>query len=141
MFQEGIEVYSKTRYVISATFTTMSYYDAGQTSPRVTICSLPDDILLDIFELFISNWLDRELQAWAWTELLHVCQRWRYIVFASPLRLDLCLVCTGRTSVRKTLDVWPPLPIEIACFSVDLRVEDNIIAALAHPNRTQHFAR
>jgi hypothetical protein len=35
------------------------------------------------------------------------------------------------------LDVWPPLPIEIKCFSVDLQVEDNIIAALEHPNRVR----
>jgi hypothetical protein len=37
--------------------------------------------------------------------------------------------------VREMLDVWPPLPIQIHYFSVDPQVEDNITAALEHPNR------
>jgi hypothetical protein len=58
-------------------------------------------------------------------------------VFASPLRLDLCLHCTETTPVRKTLDVWPPLPIEIWFDVVHLRVEDNITAALECPSRVR----
>ncbi|KAH9971590.1 hypothetical protein BGW80DRAFT_1460543 [Lactifluus volemus] len=123
----------------------------GQISTRVTICSLPDNVLLDIFEFCLPysvepldqarGWAMRYLilnppgRASAWSKLVHVCQRWRYIVFASPLRLDLCLLCTPSTPVRKMLDIWPPLPIQIQYFSVDPRVEDNIIAALEHPNR------
>jgi hypothetical protein len=60
-------------------------------------------------------------------------------MFASPRRLDLCLLCTERTPVRKTLDVWPPLPIQIQLFDVDLRVEDNVIAALEGPNRVRRI--
>ncbi|KAH9952990.1 hypothetical protein BGW80DRAFT_552913 [Lactifluus volemus] len=100
--------------------------------PRVTICSLPDDVLLEIFEFCLLDTVDR---AGAWPKLVHVCRRWRYIVFTSPLRLNLRLLCTNKTPVRKTMEVWPPLPIEIQYFSVDLRVEDNVIAALEHPNR------
>jgi hypothetical protein len=39
--------------------------------------------------------------------------------------------------VRKMLDVWPPLPIQIQYHSVDPQVEDNLIAALEHPNRVR----
>jgi hypothetical protein len=37
------------------------------------------------------------------------------------------------------LDVWPPLPIQIH-YSVDPQVEDNIIAALEHPNRVRSIS-
>ncbi|KAH9971490.1 hypothetical protein BGW80DRAFT_1561506 [Lactifluus volemus] len=104
----------------------------GRISSRVTICSLPDDVLLDIFEFSLLD--PGELRARTWPKLVHVCQRWRYIVFASPLRLDLRLLCTARTPLRRTLDVWPPLPIQIQCFSVYPRDEDNVIAAFERPN-------
>jgi hypothetical protein len=70
---------------------------------------------------------------WAntWHKLVHVCRRWRYVVFSSPLRLDLRFYCTDRTSVRKMLDVWPPFPIEIRSYHFG----DNIIAALEHRDR------
>ena len=48
---------------------------------------------------------------WDWHVLVHVCRKWRKIVFASPNRLGLRLRCTPTTPVRKTLDIWPPLPI------------------------------
>ncbi|KAH9971523.1 hypothetical protein BGW80DRAFT_443372 [Lactifluus volemus] len=104
---------------------------------RVTILSLPDEVLLDIFEFCLPDIAG--LRARAWFKLVHVCQRWRYIVFASPLRLDLRLFCADRTPVRKMLDIWPPLPIEIHYFSVDPQAEDNIIAALKHPNRVRNI--
>jgi F-box-like len=107
-------------------------YDAGQISPHITIHSLPDNVLLDIFEFCLPDPADR---ARAWSKLVHVCQRWRHIVFASPCRLDLRLLCTNGTPVRKMLDIWPPLPIEIEYFSIDYQVEDDVIAALEHPNR------
>jgi F-box-like len=110
-------------------------YDAGRISPRVTILSLPDDVLLDIFESCLPDPVER--RAKAWPKLVHVCQRWRYIVFASPRRLDLRLLCTHSTPVREMLDVWPPLPIQIHYSNVDLYVEDNVIAAFEHRNRVR----
>ncbi|KAH9971576.1 hypothetical protein BGW80DRAFT_1460528 [Lactifluus volemus] len=78
----------------------------------------------------------------AWSKLVHVCQRWRYTVFSSPLRLNLRLLCTEWTPARKILDIWPPLPIEIRSSFVSSRVqvEDNIIAALEHPNRIRSIS-
>jgi hypothetical protein len=86
---------------------------------------------------------------WKWHELAHVCQRWRRIIFASPRRLDLQLICTRRTPVRKHLGCWPAFPISIDFFSgitsdgtrigvlLDPGEEDNVIAALEHPDRVR----
>jgi hypothetical protein len=76
---------------------------------------------------------------WArtWYKLVHVCQRWRYVIFASPLRLNLHLLCTASTPVRETLDVWPPLPIEVSADFVSFG--DNIFAALNHPGRVRRI--
>ncbi|KAH9970910.1 hypothetical protein BGW80DRAFT_1561978, partial [Lactifluus volemus] len=70
--------------------------------PRVTIRSLPDNVLLDIFDFCRMS--SHDSFRW-WHALVHVCGRWRYIVFLSPLRLHLQLVCNANTPVKKTLDV------------------------------------
>jgi len=79
----------------------------------MTINKLPDEDLLEIFEFYMAYplpppFLDED----AWHTLVHVCRRWRYVVFGSPRRLDLRLLCiNGR--LMKTLDIWPELPIVI----------------------------
>jgi hypothetical protein len=75
----------------------------------VTIGILPDEILLEIFDFYMHK-ADYD----EWHTLVHVCRQWRNVVFASPRRLDLRLLCCeyGR-SVRKMLDLWPELPIVI----------------------------
>ena len=72
-----------------------------------------------------------------WKPLIDVCRRWRNIIFASPHHLNLQIGCTERTPTRTSLDIWPPLPIIINCFSRELDEEgqDNIIAALEHHDR------
>jgi len=69
--------------------------------------------------------------------LVHVCRRWRCIVFASPRRLDLKLYCTRQRSANsKTLDIWPELPIVI--FAEDMQSKEDVtsvVAALRHHNR------
>jgi hypothetical protein len=70
-----------------------------------------------------------------------VCQRWRQIVFASPLGLNLRLYCTYGTPVLKTLDCWPALPIIVqygGSPNLDPPApedDDNIIAALKQSDR------
>jgi len=70
----------------------------------------------------------------AWQTLVHVCRRWRYLVFGSPRRMNLQLYCTPQTPARDTLDVWPALPLIIGgnLISTDT---DNVIAALGQRNR------
>ena len=96
---------------------------------------LPDDILLGVFELFMDENLTPTLRAKWWQSLVHVCRRWRSIVFGSPRRLNLRLACTTRTPVRGMLDVWPPFPLVI--YDIERLTEnvDNVLAALEHRDR------
>jgi hypothetical protein len=70
-----------------------------------------------------------------WQSLVHVCRRWRSIVFESPRRLNLRLGCTPRTPVRDALDIWPPLPLLIWSKSAQpTESVDKIIAAIERVN-------
>jgi hypothetical protein len=81
----------------------------------VTIGTLSDDVLLEIFSLYLKEAYKafgyERLESWR--TLVHVCQRWRAVVFASPRRLKLRLVCTAGRSVREMLGIWPTLPIVV----------------------------
>ena len=110
------------------------------TGRRVSIDILPDDVLLDILDLYILSQryyygLRKRLDAWH--KLVHVCQRWRYVVFDSPRRLDLRLCCTSRTPVTNMLDIWPVIPIYIYANikTSPLPGVTNIISALQQHNR------
>ena len=97
---------------------------------------LPDDVLLEIFDFYVNGAepegeektvFEEKVMIESWQTLVHVCRRWRTVVFGSPRRLDLRLVCTTDTPARDTLDVWPPLPLSIrALFSEPLEIEDII---------------
>ncbi len=71
----------------------------------------------------------------AWKSLVHVCRRWRNVVFGSPHRLNLRLVCTSKTPARDTLDVWPALPLLIQGDMCLTSGADDIIVALGQTNR------
>ena len=66
---------------------------------------------------------------------MHVCSRWRSLVFGSPLRLRLRLVCTDTTATRDTLDVWPALPLCIWYHFPGKECADNVLAVLERSNR------
>jgi hypothetical protein len=99
---------------------------------NVTIDILPDEVLLEIFDIYVYEYIYED----DWETLLHVCRRWRYIVFSAPRRLDLRIVCTAGTPAREMLDIWPELPILIR-WTARLRDAglDDIIAALEHNDR------
>jgi F-box-like len=94
---------------------------------------LPDDILLAIFDFCADESPSTKKELEAWQSLVHVCQRWRSLVFISPRRLNLRLVCTAKTPVRDTLDVWPPLPLVIQSSLTDGM--DSIVAVLERKDR------
>ena len=98
------------------------------------MATFPDHPLLEIF----SFCLDQE-GADQWHALVHMCQRWRYVILGSPRRLDLRLLCTPERSVRRMLDIWPPLPLQISnpgCSELAWwRGAGDIIAALGHKDR------
>ena len=73
--------------------------------------------------------------------LVHVCRRWRSLVFESPRRLNLRLVCTPITRVKDTLDIWPPLPLIIHdIYDIETSDVENTIAALEHNDRVCQIA-
>ena len=99
---------------------------------RVTIDMLPDVALLEIFHYYVDG---PRTDIKAWHRLVHVCRKWRYVVFGSPRRLNLLLFCTEKTPVRETIDAWPPLPILVTSYDHWTWGVDNIIAALEHNDR------
>ena len=98
---------------------------------------VPDDVLLDIFYFYVVKDYDpRGLRIAKWIRLAQVCRRWRSVIFQSPHRLNLRLVCTNRTPARDTLDIWPPLPLIIRnIIGYKPSGVDNIIAALERNDR------
>jgi F-box-like len=77
----------------------------------VTINVLPDDVLVEIF-FYVNTWDWNRHNPWH--ALVHVCRRWRYLVFASPRHLNLQLEYSGHRPMSEVLDVWPVLPIRVA---------------------------
>ncbi|KAI0293310.1 hypothetical protein B0F90DRAFT_1763275, partial [Multifurca ochricompacta] len=104
---------------------------------RVTIHVLPDDVLVEIFDFYV---LDSSCYFNMWSRLLHVCRRWRHVMFSSGRRLDLEIFCSPGKRVRRVLDCWPELPLVILPFlNRDYLLkddeEDDIAAVLEHPSR------
>ena len=101
---------------------------------------LSDDIILNIFHYY----LDATPQIWP--TLAWVCQRWRQIIFESPLGLNLRLYCTYGTPVLKTLDFWPTFPIIVQyggfpnLNSPAPEDDENIIAALKQSGRVSSIS-
>ena len=73
----------------------------------------------------------------AWRALVHVCRCWRSVVFGSPRRLKLKLVCTTKIPVRDRLDLWPALPLVI---DDDTKNVDNIIGLLKCSDRINQIS-
>ncbi|KAI9510571.1 hypothetical protein F5148DRAFT_1147433 [Russula earlei] len=93
---------------------------------RVTINTLPDDVLVEIFHFCV----DQDIRTNGWHTLVHVCQRWRDVVFASPRRLNLRLWYSGKRPMSEMLDVWPVLPVEISRGPNMSHFWENVAAAL-----------
>ena len=98
---------------------------------RARMDMLPDVALLEIFHFYV----DQDPWITEWHTLVHVCRKWRNVVFGSPRRLDLRLWCNANTPVRERLDVWPHLPIAVEGHGDGKWGVDNFIAALKHNDR------
>jgi hypothetical protein len=116
---------------------------------------LSDNILLDIFHHSLHA------SPQIWHTLTQVCQKWRQIIFGSPVGLRLRLHCTYGTPVLKTLGYWPPFPLVLNYGVPPFRLpgairfstipegavrlptpedEDNIMAALQHTDRVRSIS-
>jgi len=114
----------------------LNWVGADQFYRKVTIGALPDYVLLEIFSFYV----DEGHRADIWHTLVHVCQRWRYLVFASPRRLNLQILCTNGKPVKEMLDIWPALPIFVIWDDSDWRSHvDNILAALNRRERVRRI--
>ena len=100
----------------------------------MSVDMLPDDVLLEIFEFFAEKLGPTKEAIEEWQTLVHVCRRWRSVVFGSPHRLNLRLFCSNKTPARDTLHVWPALPLFIECHGTAASV-DNIVAVLERSDR------
>ena len=103
-----------------------------------TLHILPDDVLLEIFNFLLMTWFGLHGRIRGWQVLTHVCRRWRSVVFQSPRRLNLRILCTPKTPARDALDLWPPLPLVIydpRGIPKHTSGLDNILAALEHNYR------
>ena len=102
---------------------------------QVTIDVLPDNVLLEIFNFYMQEARPFPYaRIEAWHTFVHVCRHWRSIIFASPFRLNLRLLCTDKTPVREMPNIWPPLPICIQGHN-SISDMDSIIASLEHKDR------
>ena len=111
----------------------------------MTIGILPDDVLLVIFDFYVEEDPHEKCSKKcieAWQSLVHVCRRWRSVVFGSPRRLNLEIVCTRETPVKDILDIWPALPLLIEDSPDGTNGTegfDNIMAALEHNDRVHEI--
>ncbi len=90
-------------------------------SPKLTINNLPNELLIEMFDFYLLRWQDVN-HLWEtgyqleWFNLLHVCRKWRAVLFASSSRLGLSFVLTPKRGGNiKTIISrhFPPLPIVI----------------------------
>ncbi|KAH9037997.1 hypothetical protein EDB83DRAFT_1740026 [Lactarius deliciosus] len=121
-------------------------YESHHATCAITIDALTDDVLLEIIDIvrsYRTSYEDRFRPVWEWQQLARVCRRWREVIFASPHRLDLQLLCTHGTPVRKDLGHWPPtFPIAIdygynSGKSLTRDDEYNMLAALEQRHRVR----
>jgi hypothetical protein len=145
---------------------------AGEIEQHAKIETLPDEILLEIFDwvrlpqaaraptefecnicdhlvLYPSSRSSSNWCSWKWVQLVHVCRRWRSLVFASPRRLNLLLIYTYSRKARvmkKALATWPTLPIALwyPChFGTEpfliRKDQNNLSSALQYPNRIREI--
>ena len=110
-------------------------FGVGTSYQQETIEMVCEDILFNIFRQYLDD------TPQFWPALVWVCQKWRRIVFASPMGLNIRLHCTYKIPVLKALCYWPALPITIqygGAPNLDppaTEDDDNIIAALKQSDR------
>ena len=140
---QGGSRYSVVRLQTHVANTSIDLCDLGKNRGHAVISMpiymLPDNVLLDIFDFRRIGEPEPDHRPWKWKRLVHVCRRWRQIIFASPIRFHIQLYCKNGTHVRKLLGCWPAFLINIHYHNwgdLDLsHDEDNVFAALENPNR------
>ena len=112
--------------------------------PHISIDTLPDDVLLEVFDQYRKISVDHWARLQGWYKLAHTCSRWRQLVFASSLRLNLQLRCTFGTPVTDMINHSPPFPLILDYGPHLLKKwtpadEDGVLFALQHLSRTHEI--
>jgi hypothetical protein len=124
--------------------------------PNSSINILNDDALLNIFSIYQLDVSDEEedenaqlprrwdRQRW-WYKLAHVSRQWRYLILASPARLNIHLLCTYGVPVADMLAHSPPLlPLTVIYNEFDRKMtaedEEGALLALSHRHRVRRIA-
>jgi hypothetical protein len=107
--------------------------------PELTINRIPDELLVEIVDFYRQHNVHN--YQW-WFKLIHVCKRWRAVIFASFFRLGLCFVLKPKMGGHmKTIMSrhFPPLPIQIKYDKRDQNLTpkdmSRVLAALKRPDR------
>ncbi|KAH9994175.1 hypothetical protein BJV77DRAFT_313497 [Russula vinacea] len=129
----------------------VSSQDTEQTL-KSTINHFPEELLVEIFDLHPSRQHDvihaNNNQWWLeWFKLIHVCKRWRTVMFAWSSRLDLCFLLKpkmgGNMKTILSRRYFPPSPIVIDynCQRDDVKSKDmgRMLAALKRPDRIREI--
>ncbi len=94
----------------------------------------PGELLLHVFDfccLEVSGTQDKNFYNW-WHGLVHVCKRWRQLIFTSQHHFNLQLLFPRKTPARENLDCWPRLPIAINVRSLNPTQKANLNTAFKH---------
>jgi hypothetical protein len=111
------------------------------------VFSLYRPLILDESEADNNQFLDGgewNRERW-WFTLVHVCRRWRHLVFESASHLRLSLVCARGTPVADMLAHSPPLPLIIDHLDqhnhngITATDEQGITLALQHRDRVRRI--
>jgi hypothetical protein len=115
----------------------------------VTIDSLVDEVLLEIFDLYRQSFGDipSSEKDWngenGWFKLAHVCHNWRSVVLSSPSRLRLRLYFAHNTpTTAAALEYLSHLPIivDYTKASWNASTHERLISALRYPDRVCRIA-
>jgi hypothetical protein len=110
----------------------------GKNLRHTTIDDLPEEILLEVFDFYRLEAVERSRggRPWKWHRLAHVCQRWRYVVSISPRRLRLQIPCKSGAPIEPILDTWPTLPILVRYKAIGNPSPCPVISSLRSAIRT-----
>ncbi|KAI0258419.1 hypothetical protein BC834DRAFT_911521 [Gloeopeniophorella convolvens] len=116
--------------------------DGGSLQP-ITIHSLPDTALLEVFHAYQDNKLARRMDDWRrqWWNLhpAHVCRRWRELIIASPKSLWLQILYGVHLPMVDIIRRSPPFPLIVDSLGSEAALSseqvDALIFTLGHLDR------
>ena len=82
---------------------------------RTNVHILDDDSLLQIFRCYRLEDEDDWYLRLSWRKLVHVCRRWRYLIYEESSYMDMCLLLTNCSPSMDPPSHLPLLPLVIVC--------------------------